>query len=73
MDFNTILIIWAVVVIAIVFLVARLAIRWALRMVIVGVILIAIVGGGFFWWWTTRLAPKPPAKPRPAPTRRSQS
>jgi len=72
MEFSTIFIIGGVVVLAILFLIARLAVKWAIRLVIVGVILIALLGGGGFWWWTNRLAPKPPqAKPRPAPTRRA--
>lgn len=74
MDFTTIFIIGGVVLLAILFLIARLAIRWAVRMMIVGVIFVALIGGGLIWWWTNRLATKSsPAKPRPAPTRRASS
>jgi hypothetical protein len=71
MDFTTVFIIGGVVLLAILVLVIRLAVRWAIRMTIVGVILVALVGGGLFWWWTSRLAAKPRQnKPRSAPTRR---
>lgn len=65
MDFTTIFIIAGVVLLAIFFLIAKLAVRWMLRLTIVGVILIALLGAGAFWWWSTRLTQKPqPAKPR---------
>jgi len=71
MEFSTIFIIGGVVLLAILFLIARLAVRWAIRAAIVGIIIIAILGGGGFWWWTNRLAPAPPQnKQRAAPTRR---
>lgn len=71
MSFTTIFIIGGVVLLAILFLIARLAVRWAIRVAIVGIILIALLGGGGFWWWTNRLAPRPPQnKQRAAPTRR---
>ena len=73
MDFTTIFIIAGVALLAIFFLIARLAIRWAIRLTIVGVIIIALVGGGLFWWWTNRLAAKPPKQQRPAPARRASS
>lgn len=71
MSFTTIFIIGGVVLLAILFLIARLAVRWAIRATIVGVIIVALLGGGGFWWWTNRLAPKPPPKQRPAPIRRT--
>jgi hypothetical protein len=73
MSFTTIFIIGGVVLLAILFLIAKLAVRWAVRAAIVGIIVIALLGGGVFWWWTTRLAPKPPQKQRSAPTRRTPS
>jgi O-antigen/teichoic acid export membrane protein len=69
MSFTTICIIAGVIILAIFFLIAKLAIRWAIRVAIVGVILLAIVGVGGFWWWSSRLAPKP----KPAPTRQSST
>jgi hypothetical protein len=69
MSFTTIFIIGGLALLAILFVIARLAIRWAVRATIVGVIVIALLGGGFFWWWTTRLAPVPPPKQRAAPRR----
>ena len=71
MEFTTIFIIAGVVLLAILFLIARLAVRWMVRLALIAVILIFLIGGGGFWWWTTRLAPTPKPKPRPSPTRRS--
>jgi hypothetical protein len=72
MSSSTIYAIAAVVLLAILVLVVRLAVRWFIRLAIVGVILIALIGGGFFWWWTNRLTPKPlQNKQRPTPTRRA--
>ncbi len=74
MQSSTIFIIGAVVLLVIFVLIARLAVRWAIRLTMVGVILIALLGGAIFWWWTNRLTPKPPPnRPRPTPTRRAAS
>ncbi len=56
MSFTTIFIIAGVVLLFIFILIAKLAIRWAIRVAIVGIILIAILGAGGFWWWSNRLA-----------------
>jgi energy-coupling factor transporter transmembrane protein EcfT len=69
MSNTTILIIAGAVILVIFFLIAKLAIRWAIRVTIVGVILVALLGTGGFWWWTNRLAPKP----KPTPTRQPSS
>ena len=72
METNTIFIIGGVVLLAILVLIAKMAVRWAVRLVIVGVIIIALLGGGGFWWWTNQLSSAPQQnKPRPAPTRRA--
>ena len=74
MDWTTIFIIAGVVMLAIFFLIVRLAVRWAIRFTIVGVILIAIIGAGAFWWWSTRLTSKPqPIRPPAATGRRGNS
>jgi hypothetical protein len=74
MSFTTILIIAGVVLLAIFFLIAKLAIRWAIRVAIVGVILVALLGAGGFWWWTNRLTAKPrPTRQPSAPTRRASA
>ena len=74
MEFTTIFIIGGAVLLAILVLIVRLAVRWIVRMTIVGVILLALLGGGFFWWWTNRLVPKPqPNRPQAQPTRRASS
>ena len=69
MDFTTIFIIAGVIILAIFVLIIKLALRWAVRLIIVGVILLAIAGAGAFWWWSDRLVSEPPARrPRPART-----
>ncbi|HEU4479543.1 MAG TPA: hypothetical protein VFR80_13580 [Pyrinomonadaceae bacterium] len=72
METSTIYIIGAVVLLAIFVLIARLAVRWMVRLTMIGVILIALAGGALFWWWTRSLSAKsPPIKPRPTPTKRA--
>lgn len=70
MSFTTIFIIGGVVLLVIFFLIAKLAIRWAIRLAIIGIVLVALLGGGGFWWWSNYLAPKPPPnRPRSAPAK----
>jgi len=75
MSFTTISIIAGIILLAIFFLIARLAIRWAVRLTIVGVILVALIGVGVFWWWGNHLAgPKPgSSNQRAAPAKRTPS
>ena len=68
MDWTTIFIIAGVIMLAIFFLIARLAVRWTIRLTIVGVILIAIIGALGFWWWSSSLTSTPHTN-RPAPRR----
>jgi hypothetical protein len=70
MSFTTIFIIAGVVLLVIFFLIAKLAIRWMIRLTIIGIVVVALLGGGGFWWWSKRLAPNPPAsRQRSAPTK----
>jgi len=72
MSFTTISAIAGVVLLAIFFLIAKMAIRWAIRVGIVVVILIALLGAGSFWWWSSRLTDKPKPNRQPsAPSRRA--
>ena len=72
MSYTTIFVIAGVVLLIIFFLIARLAIRWAIRLVIIGLIVVALLGSGVFWWWSDRLTSQPePNRPRPAPSRRT--
>jgi hypothetical protein len=74
MSFTTIFIIAGIVLLAIFFLIARLAIRWAMRLAIFGVILTALVGAIIFWWWSSRLTSKPqPNRQRAAPRSRAST
>jgi len=72
MSFTTIFIIAGAVLLVIFFLIAKLAIRWMIRVGIVGVILVALLGAGGFWWWSNRLTDKPkPSRQPSAPSRRA--
>ena len=73
MTFTTISIIAGIILLAIFFLIARLAIRWAVRLSIVGIILVALIGIGVFWWWGNRLAEPSPTSnhQRAAPAKRT--
>jgi predicted benzoate:H+ symporter BenE len=72
MTFTTIFVIAGAVLLVIFFLIAKLAIRWAIRVAIVGVILVALLGAGGFWWWSNRLTAKPKPNRQPAtPSKRA--
>jgi hypothetical protein len=75
MSLTTITIIAGAILLAIFFLIDRLAIRWAARITIVGVILLALIGVGIFWWWGNRLAGPSSSsnRERPPAARRSPS
>jgi hypothetical protein len=66
MTWTTIFVIAGVVLLVIFFMIARLAIRWAVRVAIVGIILVALLGAGGFWWWSSQLSNQ--AKPARAPS-----
>ncbi|HLO00386.1 MAG TPA: hypothetical protein VK208_18145 [Pyrinomonadaceae bacterium] len=72
MSSTTIFLIAGAILLAIFFVIAKLAIRWAIRVAMVGVILLALLGVAGFWWWSNRLAPKPrPNRQTSAPSRRA--
>ncbi len=72
MNSTTITIIASAILLAVGFVVLKMAIRWAVRLVMVGIILLALLGVAGFWWWTNYLADKPnPARPAASPNRRS--
>jgi len=74
MSFTTVLIIAGIILLVIFFLIAKLAIRWVIRVAIVGVILVALLGVAGFWSWSNRLTTKPkPTRQPSAPTRRASA
>ncbi|MEP6741871.1 MAG: hypothetical protein ABJB61_05180 [bacterium] len=73
MSSTTIFIIAGAILLAIFFLIARLSIRWAVRLSIVGIILIALIGVGVFWWWGNRLASPHSNRERAVPAKRTPS
>jgi len=60
-----------VIALVLIFFIARLAIRWAIRLIIIGLLLVAALGG-VAWWWLNRTT-QSDAKPRTTPTRRATS
>jgi len=60
--------------VAIVFLlaVAKFTLRWLVRLVIVGLLLLVALGG-VAWWWLERPATQSDTKPRSTPARRASS
>jgi hypothetical protein len=71
MSSTTVIIIASAILLAVCFVIAKLAIRWAVRLAMVGAILVALLGVAGFWWWSNYLADKPgPARPRASPSRR---
>ena len=57
------------IALVLIFFIARLAIRWAIRLAIIGLLIIAALGG-VAWWWLSRTT-QSDAKPRATPTRRA--
>jgi protein-S-isoprenylcysteine O-methyltransferase Ste14 len=74
MSFTTIFIIAGAVLLVILFVIAKMAIRWMSKAVFVGVILVALLGAGGFWWWSNRLTAKSKPVRQPAtPARRGSA
>ena len=74
MNFGISSIIIGAVVLVLLFFVARLALRWAIRLALVGLVLIILLGGGLFWWLSTKSRTQERRdKPHPTPTRRASS
>jgi len=71
METSTIYIIGAVVLLAIFVLIARLAVRWIVRLTMIGIIVVALIGGALFWWWTRSLSETPQQNRPGRPTRRA--
>jgi energy-coupling factor transporter transmembrane protein EcfT len=71
---DPVLVICIVAGIALVLLVfaARIAFRWVIRLVIVGLMLLLALGG-LAWWWLNQSSRQPDNKPRPTSNRRASS
>ena len=57
------------IALVLIFFIARLAIRWAIRLIIIGLLIVAALGG-VAWWWLSRTT-QSDAQPRTTPTRRA--
>lgn len=74
MSTQTILLIACIVLAFILLLIARLAVRWIIKLTMIGIIVIALLGGALIWWWTTKLAFKPtPQQQRSTPAKRANT
>ncbi len=74
MSTESILLIAGVVLAFILLLIARLAIRWIIKLTMIGIIVIALLGGALIWWWTTSLTSKPaPQQQRSTPAKRANT
>ena len=72
MTFTTIFIIAGVILLAIFLVIAKLAIRWMIRVAIIGAIVLAVLGAVGFWAVSSRLTTKPkPSRQTAAPSKRS--
>jgi len=72
MNSTTVIIIAGAILLAVGFVIAKMAIRWAVRLAMLAAIVVAILGVAGFWWWTNHLADKPnPSRPTASPSRRS--
>ncbi|HEV7858793.1 MAG TPA: hypothetical protein VGO91_09215 [Pyrinomonadaceae bacterium] len=54
---------------------ARRAVRWAIRLALLGIVVVALLVGGLAWWWYYGSgSPNAPVREtRPAATRRANS
>ncbi|HEX6730944.1 MAG TPA: hypothetical protein VF074_13060 [Pyrinomonadaceae bacterium] len=72
MDPTLVICIVAGIVLVLFLFAARIALRWVIRLVIVGLMLLLALGG-VAWWWLNQSSRQPVNKPRPASNRRASS
>ena len=72
MNSTVIAIIAGVILLVFLLFIAKLAIRWAIRLALAALVIVILAAGGILWWWSGKSAtPSAPGRQRPAPTRRS--
>ena len=59
------------VALVLIFVVVRVALRWAVRLALMGLLLLVLLGG-LAWWWLNRPS-QSETSPRSTPTRRTTS
>ena len=69
MDTTFVYAIVAGVALVLLLFVARVAIRWIIRLVLAGLLLVVVLGG-VAWWWFNQ-SPRQTDSPRPTATRRA--
>ena len=68
METSAIYLVVGAITLILLFFIARLALRWIIRLFLIGLILVLALGGAA-WWWLSSPAPQRENKPRPAATR----
>ena len=51
MEFPIIVAVFGILSIGVLFLLARRALRFVVRLALVGVLILFLLGGGLAWWW----------------------
>jgi energy-coupling factor transporter transmembrane protein EcfT len=72
MDTTFVICIVAGIALVLLLFAARIALRWVIRLVIVGLMLLLALGG-VAWWWLNQSSRQPDNKPRPTSNRRASS
>ena len=68
MDNSIVYLIAGGITLILLFFIARLALRWIIRLFLIGIILVLALGGAAWWWFSNPTAQRE-NKPRPAATR----
>ena len=61
-----------VVALGLFFMIARRAVRWAVRLMLLGLLLLALLVGGVVWWWQGGAGESGQTDNRPASGRRAR-
>lgn len=72
MDQTLIISLIAGIILVLLVFAARITLRWVVRLVIVGFILLLVLGGAI-WWWLKHSSPQPENRPRQTSGRRASS
>ena len=68
MDISIVYLVVGGITLILLFFIARLALRWIIRLFLIGLILVLALGGAA-WWWLSNPAAQRENRPRPAATR----
>jgi len=68
MDNSIVYLVVGVITFILLFFIARLALRWIIRLFLIGLILLLALGGAT-WWWLSNPAAQRENRPRPSATK----